>query len=101
MARILVESKSEALEITHIFNRNVARKKVDWIPKSVVWSEHADEVLASDVDVVVELVGGLDPAGAWARRAIGSGKSIVTANKKLIAFHGVELERLAARRAAT
>jgi homoserine dehydrogenase len=95
-ARILVESKPEGLELTHIFNRGVARKRVDWVPASVTWSEDADSVLASDVDVIVELAGGLDPAGAWVRRAIESGKSVVTANKKLIAFHGVELERLAA-----
>ena len=48
-------------------------------------------------DVIVELVGGLDPAQAVGiRRALAAGKSVVTANKKLIAFHGVELERLAA-----
>jgi homoserine dehydrogenase len=96
VARILLESKPEGLELTHVFNRNVARKKTDWVPGSVVWSEDADVVLASDVDVVVELAGGLNPAGDWVRRAIESGKSVVTANKKLIAFHGVELERLAA-----
>ncbi len=96
VARILVESKPRGLELTHVFNRGVARKRVDWAPASVVWSEDADAVLASDVDVVVELVGGLDPAGTWARRALEAGKSFVTANKKLIAYHGVELERLAA-----
>ena len=96
VARILVESKPEGLELTHIFNRNVARKRVDWTPASVTWSEDADAVLASDVDVIVELAGGLDPAGGWVRRAIESGKSVVTANKKLIAYHGVELERMAA-----
>lgn len=96
VARILVESKPEGLELTHIFNRNVARKRVDWTPASVTWSEDADAVLASDVDVIVELAGGLDPAGGWVRRAIEAGKSVVTANKKLIAFRGVELERLAA-----
>lgn len=96
VARILLESKPEGLLLTHIFNRNVARKKVDWVPEGVVWSEDWEQVLAADVDVIVELVGGLDPAGTWARRAIGSGKSVVTANKKLIAYHGVELERLAA-----
>jgi homoserine dehydrogenase len=98
VARILVESKPEGLELTHIFNRGVARKRVDWAPKSVVWSEDADAVLGSDADVVVELMGGLDPAGAWVRRALEGGKSVVTANKKLIAFHGVDLERLAAQR---
>ena len=96
VARILVESRPAGLELTHIFNRKVARKRVDWVPASVVWSEDADAVLAADVDVVVELAGGLDPAGDWVRRALGAGKSVVTANKKLIAFHGVELERLAA-----
>ena len=96
VARILVESRPQGLELTHIFNRRVARKRVDWVPSSVVWSEDADAVLASDADVVVELAGGLDPAGGWVRRALASGKSVVTANKKLIAFHGIDLERLAA-----
>ncbi|HEU5457560.1 MAG TPA: homoserine dehydrogenase [Terracidiphilus sp.] len=96
VARILVESRPEGLELTHVFNRGVARKRVDWTPKGVVWSEDADAVLESDADVVVELMGGLDPAGAWVRKALEAGKSVVTANKKLIAYHGVELERLAA-----
>jgi len=96
VARILVESKTEGVELTHIYNRNVARKRVDWTAPNVVWSEDADAVLASDVDVIVELAGGLDPAGEWVRRALEAGKSVVTANKKLIAYHGVELERLAA-----
>ena len=42
--------------------------------------------------------GGLDPAGKWVRRALEAGKSVVTANKKLIAAHGVELEALARSR---
>src|SRR5580698_9306772 len=98
VARILVESHPHGLELTHIFNRGVARKRVDWVPASVTWSEDADAVLASDADVIVELAGGLDPAGGWVRNALDSGKSVVTANKKLIAFHGVELEQLAAAR---
>ena len=96
VARILVESKPKGLDLTHVFNRGVSRKRVDWTPANVVWTEDADAVLASDVDVIVELAGGLDPAGSWVRRALEAGKSVVTANKKLIAYHGVELERLAA-----
>ena len=56
-ARILVEQKPQGLELTHIFNRGVARKRVDWVPSTVIWSEDADAVLSSDVDVVVELAG--------------------------------------------
>jgi homoserine dehydrogenase len=96
VARILIESKPQGLELTHVFNRGVARKRVSWVPESVVWSESADAVLAADVDVIVELAGGLDPAGGWVRKALDAGKSVVTANKKLIAYHGIELERLAA-----
>lgn len=97
VARILSECKPAELELTHVFNRNVARKRAEWAGRNVAWSEDADAVLASDVDVIVELAGGLDPAGQWVRRALEAGKSVVTANKKLIAFHGVELERLAAQ----
>ena len=96
VARILVESKPQGVELTHIYSRSLARRRVDWVPSAVTWSDDVDAVLASDVDVVVELAGGLDPAGEWVRHALDAGKSVVTANKKLIAFHGVELERLAA-----
>jgi homoserine dehydrogenase len=97
VARILVESQPAGLELTHVYCRSVARRREDWVPASVTWTEDAEALLASeDVDAVVELAGGLDPAGGWVRRALESGKSVVTANKKLISYHGVELERLAA-----
>lgn len=52
-----------------------------------------------DVDVVVELVGGADgPALALARRALAAGKGLVTANKAMIANHGMELAELAEAR---
>jgi homoserine dehydrogenase len=51
---------------------------------------------ADDVDVVVELIGGSDgPALTLAREALGSGKSFVTANKAMIAHHGLELAKSA------
>ena len=95
VARILCDLQPASLRLTHIFNRSVARKRVDWLSCPVEWSEDAEQVLGSDVDIVVELAGGLDPAGKWVRRALEAGKSVVTANKKLIAAHGVELEAVA------
>ncbi len=96
VARILLEGPAAGeLELTHVFNRNVARKRAAWVCDTVRWTENVDEVFASDADVVVELAGGLDPAGGWVRRALEAGKSVVTANKKLIAAHGIELHRLA------
>ncbi len=95
VARILGDLRPQGLKLTHIYNRNVARKKADWVPADVVWTEKIEDVLDSDVDIVVELVGGLDPACEWVRKVLEAGKSAVTANKKLIAFHGIELEKLA------
>jgi homoserine dehydrogenase len=102
VARILVESAPAGLELTHIINRNVGRKRVDWVPKSVSWVEDAAALLAAEdgPDVFVELAGGLDPAGELVRTALNAGKSVVTANKKLIAFQGLELEQLAASKGA-
>jgi homoserine dehydrogenase len=99
VARILVESAPAGLELTHIFNRKVARKRVDWIPGSVIWTDDADSLLSNapgNPDVIVELAGGLHPAGDWVRKALEAGKSVVTANKKLIAYDGLELEASAA-----
>jgi homoserine dehydrogenase len=96
VARILVESRPQGLELTHVYCRSLARRRVDWVPSSVTWTDDVDAALAADVDVVVELAGGLEPAGSWIRSALDAGKSVVTANKKLIAFQGAELERLAA-----
>ncbi len=50
-----------------------------------------------DVDVVVELLGGLDPAGQLIAMALAAGKSVVTANKYLLAQHGPSLEETARR----
>ena len=95
VARILCERSNTHLRLTHVLNRNVARKKVDWLPSSVQWTENIDDVLSSDVDIVVEVMGGLQPTEDWIRRALQSGKSVVTANKQLIAHCGLELVSLA------
>jgi homoserine dehydrogenase len=68
---------------------------VDWLAADVHWTDDINDVLASDADIFVELIGGLDPAGDWVRKALKSGKSVVTANKQLIARSGAELIRLA------
>ena len=99
VARILVERPelSDRLQLTHVFNRGVSRKRADWVPPSVVWTDSVDEVLAASPDVVVEVVGGVTPAREWVSRAIEGGASVVTANKMLLAAHGPELLRAAAR----
>jgi homoserine dehydrogenase len=84
------------IAVTAVCARNRGRDRgVDL--SSVTW--HDDPVaLARDpsVDVVVELIGGAEgPALATVRAALEAGKPVVTANKALLAAHGVELARLA------
>jgi homoserine dehydrogenase len=100
VARILVERPElgDRLHLTHVFNRNAAAKRVDWTASSVTWTDDFDAVLASRPDILVEVVGGLDPAGTWVRRALEQGTSVVTANKQLMAAHGPELLHLAVTR---
>lgn len=93
-ARILADRKLPGLVLTHVYNRNVERKRVDWLP-SVTWTEDLESIFTSDADIIVELMGGLDPAQDCVRRALERGKSVVTANKKLIALHGPQLEAMA------
>jgi homoserine dehydrogenase len=95
VAKILTADPNGPLRLTHICNRNIAAKKIDGLPSDIRWTENAEEVLSSGVDVVIELIGGLDPAEGWIRKALQSGKSVVTANKLLISERGAELAELA------
>jgi homoserine dehydrogenase len=95
VARILTELPPPGVRLTHIFNRDVERKKVAWVSADVRWTDSIDEVFASDANVIVELIGGRSPAGDWVRRALQSGRSVVTANKQLIAHEGPALSQLA------
>jgi homoserine dehydrogenase len=101
VALAIAESKLPGIELTHIFNRNVERKRASaaakCVPASVVWTENFDDILNSRAEIVVELMGGLDPAEGWLKKCFAAGKSVVTANKQLIAYRGAALSRLAAK----
>jgi homoserine dehydrogenase len=101
VVRVLAASKFPGVELTHIFNRNVERKRnteaAKAVPASVVWTEDIEVILRSDVDIVVELMGGLNPVEGWIRKALAAGKSVVTANKQLIAYRGATLAKFAAQ----
>ena len=91
VARLLCSERYPDLLLTHIYNRNIEAKKVDWVPRHVVWTDRIEDVLDTDVDIFVELIGGLSPAKEWIETSIKGGQSVVTANKQVIAKHGAEL----------
>jgi len=96
VARLLYARADEhCLQLTHICNRDVQRKKAKWVAEDVCWTDDIERLLNSDVAVIVELIGGLDTAYDLVRRTLQSGKSVVTANKQLMAHHGSELIALA------
>ena len=98
VARFLCDGARRSLALSHICNRRVERKVVDWVPPTVTWTSDFEDVLRSDADVVVEVIGGLEPAGDWIRRALEAGKSVVTANKQVMAHMGSDLLQVAAER---
>src|SRR5271166_4966362 len=96
VAKILCEGDG-SLRLTHICNRNVERKKQPWVPSDVIWTDDVQSVLNSDVQIVIELIGGVTTADEIVRGALQAGKSVVTANKQLIARKGPDLLQLAAK----
>jgi homoserine dehydrogenase len=63
-----------------------------------VLTDKADEILGDPkIDIVIELMGGYEPAKTFVLRAIRSGKSVITANKALLALHGPEIFSAAER----
>lgn len=103
VARRLTQSASAAhpqFTLTHVLDRR-ARQKRGLLSSDaaarIAFTDRFDDVLRSDVDVVVETIGGLDPAGRFMREALRAGKSVVTANKQVVARDGADLWRLAER----
>jgi homoserine dehydrogenase len=79
------------LEITKVAVRNLARARMVDLPEGVLTHDAAEVVNDPDVDVVVEVIGGIEPARSLLLDALKHGKPVVTANKELLANVGAEL----------
>ncbi|MEX2324700.1 MAG: homoserine dehydrogenase [Nitriliruptoraceae bacterium] len=79
------------LEVTRIAVRDLTRPRDVDLGDAELTDDAMAVVEADDVDVVVEVAGGIEPAGTWIRRALELGKPVVTANKELVAQQGPEL----------
>jgi len=78
------------LEVTQVCIRDTKKKHT--LPKgAVLVSDPHALVQSSDVDLVVELMGGIDPASELIFAALKANKPVITANKALLARHGAEL----------
>ena len=86
------------LQVTHAAVRNPDRPRGAHAAQVRLLTDPFELVHHPDIDIVAELIGGLEPARELVLAAIGAGKHVVTANKALIAHHGNEIFD-AARRA--
>ena len=93
----LAERHGVAVVLTRILVRDVRRERTAPFDRTLLTSD-VDEFLATESDVVIEAIGGLEPALRIARESLTRGRELLTANKELLAAHGSELTALALRR---
>jgi len=79
------------LEVTRIAVRNTALDRDVPVDSAAFTTDAAALVVDPEVDVVVEVMGGIEPARGLVSAALAAGKPVVTANKELLANHGAEL----------
>src|SRR5450631_1587313 len=97
----LAEAHAVNVVLTAVGVRGGAGRRPSWIDGRVRFTEDLAAVVdAPDVDLVVELRGGLEPAGTLVLAALEKAKSVVTANKLLLAKRGVELAEAAEKSGA-
>jgi homoserine dehydrogenase len=100
VARLLIENKAELakrvgaeLSLTGIAVRNLKSKRDSDLPSELFTTDAQSVILGSDI--VIELIGGIEPAKTWVIQALSAGADVITANKALVAAHGPELFALA------
>ena len=96
----LVTGDGCALALAGVAVRDVDAATRRGIPADLLTDAPAHLVASPDIDVVVELMGGAEPARTLIAAALSAGKPVVTANKQVIAHRGPELERLSRRSGA-
>jgi homoserine dehydrogenase len=89
-----------SLQVTAIAVRDVDRAARAGLPAALLSDAPAHLVADDEIDAIVELMGGDEPAHTLIAAALSMGKPVVTANKHVIAHHGPELEAIARRTGA-
>ncbi len=84
------------LELRHVIVRDATKQRLE-VPDNVISSDSQHALGDPSVDIVVELMGGIEPARSYIQAALEHGKHVVTANKAVIADHGHALIEIAER----
>ena len=89
----LVDAATASLELVAVAVRDL-EKDHPGIPRSLVTDDAAGLAASGDIDILVEVAGGLEPTRSYIESALSRGVSVVTANKALMAARGTALARL-------
>src|SRR6185369_8913676 len=92
----IAERHGVEIVLTRLLVRDLERKRDASFDPALLTND-VDEFLAAEADIVVEAIGGFDPARKIAETVLGRGQRLVTANKLLLAAHGSALTELARR----
>lgn len=79
------------IRIEKVLVQDVSKNRAVAFGEGVLTDKPADIIANPDIDVVIEVMGGIEPAKSYVLEAISRGKHIVTANKDLMALHGEEI----------
>ncbi len=83
------------IEIGAIAVSDISKERSEWVDVSMLSENPEDIVSSPDIDVIVELIGGIEPAQILVETALKNGKPVITANKELLSKEGPSLFRLA------
>lgn len=97
-ARYLGDRVGARLEVKRVLVRDLAKERVPECDKRLLTTDAGAVVDDPEIDLVVEVMGGEEPAGDLLARALAQGKGVVTANKMLLAHRGPRLLDLAVER---
>jgi len=94
-AKTLTRQAGSPLALKLVVEKDIARHGSQGLEKSIFTIDYREAIFSSDVDIVVELIGGEYPAYDYIKEALNNGKHVVTANKEVMAKHGAELLSIA------
>ncbi|HEX2184431.1 MAG TPA: homoserine dehydrogenase, partial [Chloroflexota bacterium] len=94
-AGVIAAEIGRSIELQRVLVRDPRRSRRIKLPEAQITTDAAAILDDPAIDIVVELMGGVNPAAEYIRRAIRNRKHVVTANKDLMATQGVEILQLA------
>jgi homoserine dehydrogenase len=90
-SEILQDRLGVPLKLKRVVDIDLARPRPVSLPKEVLSTQVEDILTDEEIGIVVELIGGMEPAKTFLLESMKRGKHVVTANKALLAVHGSEL----------